>query len=151
MQQSVARRPGKPVDPHYVNPKIVQTPTPKTDAAVQTGSKMYDVSPDKIITHLTGTHINLSDLEKEDTNPGSRKFGIRPYLHGHSALGVEYHAGNVRGYIQHVKVAHDYGKNVQKPNSFVINSTEMQDGSGQSQEVVSSTTSPSQYSTNVCR
>lgn len=52
----------------------------------------------------------------------------------------------MRGYVQHVKVAHDYGANVQKPTSFVINSTEMQDGSGQSQEVLFLAKGPGQSS-----
>jgi hypothetical protein len=131
------------VEPHYVNPKIAQTSTPKTDAAVQIASKMMNVSPDKVLTKLAGKHVNLPDLERKDVanaNSPDPKF-TGPLIRGHSALGLEYTPGDVRGYIQHVKVAHDYGKNVQKPNSFTISSTEMDSG-GTTAEVDPQTQAP---------
>jgi hypothetical protein len=147
MKQSVAEHPTKPAEPHYAlkPPKIVQTPTPKTDAAVQIASKMMNVSPDKILSKLAGKHVNLPDLERKDSElsnnePDTRLTG--PLVRGHSALGLEYPADDLRGYIQHVKVAHDYGANVQKPNSFTISSTEMDsggttaEGNPQTQEVL---------------
>jgi hypothetical protein len=38
------------------------------------------------------------------------------------------HPGDTIGYVQTVRVANDYGKNVQRPNSYVISSTEMDSG-----------------------
>src|SRR5215831_1876739 len=35
-----------------------------------------------------------------------------------------------KGYIQTVRVAHDYGKNNLRPQDYVINSTQMHDGGG---------------------